>query len=197
MKFRFGFLGFCIGITAIVLSGCASNRPRDVHRTQVDHEAIVTVEAIDVPNRLVTVRDAAGQSTTMYVDKSNKAFPQAAVGDRVSVRYTESFALQLMKKGESGPVLQVSEESSRPQPGRPAGEAATEVKATVKIESVNRDGSAVTFTGPRGRRSVQILDPSLRDYVKKLRAGDDVEVTYKEALAVALERVSEGAKTPK
>jgi len=119
------------------------------------------------------------------------------VCDRVRVRYTESFAFQLMKKGRRGPGLQVTEETSRPQPGQPAGKAATEVKATVIIESVNRDGSVVTFTGPRGRRSVQILDPSLRNYVKNLRAGDEVEVIYKEALAVALERVSEGSKTPK
>jgi len=143
------------------------------------------------------VRDATGESITMYVDESNKAFPQATVGDRVRVRYTESFAFQLMKKGEGGPGLQVTEETSRPKPGQPAGKAATEVKATVIIESVSRDGAIVTFTGPRGRRSVQILDPSLRNYVKKLRTGDEVEVAYKEALAVALERVSEGSRPPK
>ena len=63
------------------------------------------------------------------------------------------------------------------------------MKATVRIEAVENRGSVVTFTGPRGRRTVQILDPSLRDYVKKLRAGDNVEVTYREALALSLERV--------
>jgi hypothetical protein len=192
MRPSLGFLGLPVVMIFLAVVGCASNRPTNVHHSQVDHEALVTVEAIDVPNRLVTVRDASGQSFTVYVDKSNKAFPQAAAGDQVRVRYTESFALLLVKKGESGHGLQITEETSRPQPGKPAGEATTEVKATVKIESVDRDGSAVTFTGPRGRRSVQILDPSLRDYVMKLRAGDSVDVTYKEAVAISLERIPRG-----
>lgn len=192
MRTRLVFFSFSVLATVIALSGCASNRPTGVHHSQVDHESVVTVEAIDVPNRLVTVRDASGQSLTMYVDKSNKAFPQAAVGDQVRVRYTESFAFQLVKKGETGQGLEVTEQTSRPKSGQSTGEATTEVKAAVKIESVSQDGALVTFTGPRGRRSVQILDPALREYVKKLRGGDTVDVTYQEAVAVSLERVPRG-----
>ncbi len=173
----------------LVIPGCASTRPTDPHRTQVEREAVVTVTDIDVPNRLVTVRDVSGDPFTVHVDKSVQGFPQAKVGDRVRVRYTESFAVQLRKPGDPQTGLSVSEETARSQPGQPAGQAATEVKATVTIEAVKQKGSVVTFTGPRGRRTVQILDPSLRDYVKQLRKGDKVDVTYKEAVALSLERV--------
>lgn len=175
---------------AVCLSACATTRPTGVQESQVEHEALVTVTAMDVPNRLVTVRNAAGDSFTVYVDKSVEGFPQAKVGDQVRVRYTVSFAVQLKKPGEAGSGLQVSEETSQSQLGRPRAHTATEVKATVTIEAVDREGSVVTFTGPRGRRTVQIIDPSWRDYVKKLRKGDNVEVTYNEALALSLERVS-------
>lgn len=172
------------------LAGCASNRPTGTHRTDVEREAVVTVEAIDVPNRLVTVRQASGETMTVYVDKANKAFPQAVVGDRVRIRFVESFALRLTKPGEVSPGIQVKESTSRPQAGKPSGEASTEVTATVRIEAVNPDGSVVTFTGPRGRRTLQITDPSMREYVRKLRPSDNVEATYTEALALSLEKVA-------
>ena len=180
-----------VGMT-LWLSACASTRPAGAHQTQVEHRAVVTVTAIDVPDRLVTVRTAAGDLLTVYVDESVTTFPQAKVGDQVNIRYTESFAVQLKKPGEKGPELAVKEETSGPQPGKPSGKAVTEVKATVRIEAVDRKGSVVTFTGPRGRRTVQVLDPGLREYTKQLRAGDNVEVTYREALAVSLERVTGG-----
>ncbi len=173
----------------LAIPACATSRSTAPHQTQTEREAIVTVTGIDVPNRLVTMRDVSGDPFTVHVDKSVEGFPQAKVGDRVRVRYTESFAVQLKKPGEPQTGLSVSEETSRPQPGQPSGQAATEVKATVTIEAVQRKGSVVTFTGPRGRRTVQILDPSLREYVKQLRKGDLVDVTYKEAVALSLERV--------
>jgi len=191
-NYKNAWLYLVSGGAALWLTACATTRPTGSHETLVEREAVVTVTAMDVPNRLVTVRDASGDLTTYYVDKSVDTFPQAKVGDRVRVRFTESFALQLKKPGEAGTGLSVSEETSRPQPGQPSAHSATEVKATVNIEAVEKNGSVVTFTGPRGRRTVKILDPAMRDYVKKLRKGDNVEATYKEALALSLERVSGG-----
>lgn len=176
--------------SALGLMGCASTGPKGSVETKREHDALVTVEAMDVPNRLVTVRTAGGESVTFYVDKSVKTFPQAAVGDQVRVRYVESFALTLRKPGDAIQGYEVTEETARPKPGQPAGETATEVKTTVKIEAVEQHGGKVTFTGPRGRRAVQINNPSMRDYASKLRPGDTVEVTYREALALSLEKVS-------
>ena len=186
----YAILSFVVGGMALGHSGCASTRPTGSHQTSVEHEAVVTVTAVDVPNRLVTVRGVSGDPFTVYVDKSVKSFPQAKVGDQVRVRYSESFAVQLKKPGETRTGVEVTQETSKPQAGQRSGHAATEVKATVRIEKVEKEGSIVTFTGPRGRRTVQILDPSLREYVKKLRADDNVEVTYQEALALSLERVA-------
>jgi len=172
---------------SIALPSCASHRPGGTHRTQMERDAIVTVTEVDVPNRLVTVRDAAGEFLTVYVDKSNKAFPQAGVGDQVRIRYVESIALRLTKKAPSG--MQVTESTSRPKEGRASGRTAKEVTAVVRIEAVRPDGSTVTFTGPRGRRVLAVQDPAMRDYVRQLQAGDNVEATYEEALALSLEKV--------
>lgn len=178
-----------LGAFTVLSMGCASTRPTGAHEKRIEHEAIMTVEGVDVPNRLVTVRGASGDSLTVYVDPSVKSFPQAGVGDRVRVRYVESIAFQLTKAGDPIGNYQVKEETAKPGAGRPAGAASTEIKTTVRIESVDQAGSRVTFTGPRGRRTVQIQDPAMRDYTSKLRPGDNVDVTYKEALALSLEKV--------
>ncbi len=173
-------------ITAVGLSSCASSGPKATHQKQVERETVVTVESIDVPERLVTVRSASGDRSTYYVAESIKDFPQAKVGDKVRIRYRESYAFRVMSPGESAPGLEVTTETSRDKTVTPTRSAKTEVKAMVRIEEVTKDGKVVTFTGPRGRRTVNILDPALQEYVRKLHTGDHVEVTYNEALALSI-----------
>ena len=98
---RFAVSVMVVGGAALGLSACASTRRTEAHRVQMEREAVVTVEAIDVPNRLVTARNASGESLTVYVDESNKAFPQAKVGDQVRIRFVESMAFQLKKTGDT------------------------------------------------------------------------------------------------
>ncbi len=181
-SFLVGACSFLVG-----LSACQSPRSAQTHRTAVEHELLVTVTELDVPNRLVTVRDASGDHSTFYVDRSNKNFPQAGVGDQVRIRYVESFALRVTKKAAGG--MQVKESTTQPQAGKPSGKTAQQVTAVVRIEEVAPDGSFVRFTGPRGRRAVTVHDPAMRDYVRNLSPGDHVEVTYEEALALSLEKV--------
>ncbi len=173
-------------IAAVGLSSCASSGPKATHQKQVERETVVTVESIDVPERLVTVRSASGDRSTYYVAESIKDFPQAKVGDKVRIRYRESYAFRVMSPGESAPGLEVTTETSRDKTVTPTRSAKTEVKAMVRIEEVTKDGKVVTFTGPRGRRTVNILDPALQEYVRKLHTGDHVEVTYNEALALSI-----------
>jgi hypothetical protein len=86
--------------------------------------------------------------------------------------------------------VKIKEETSPVRAGRPAGATATEVSTTVRIENVDRNGEFVTFTGPRGLRTVRVRDPEVRNYVRTLKSGDNVEVTYREALALSLEKVA-------
>lgn len=175
------------GLTLVGLAACASQGRKTEIRSERD--AIVTVESIDVPNRLVTVREASGETSAFYVDESNRTFPQAKVGDQVRVQYQESIAVQMKRPGESTTALQVKEETARPQPGQAQGATRIETTAVVRIERIDPNADTVTFTGPRGRRTLQVADPAMRDFVKKLRPGDEVEVVFTEALALSLEPV--------
>lgn len=175
--------------SSLLLSACASNRPIGTRTKQIERTEVVTVESIDVPNRLVTVKTASNDYVTVYVDKSHTDFPMAAVGDKVRVRYVQSLAVKLANSGTPAGGLKYKEETKEPAKGRPSGEAQAELNATVRIESVNADGSIVLFTGPRGRRAIDVQDPAMRDFARKLKPGDNVDVTYKEAVALSLEKV--------
>lgn len=56
-----------------------------------------TVQAIDRPNRAVTLQGPDGKLVTTKVDKSVKAFATLKVGDSVHARYTEAVAISVEK----------------------------------------------------------------------------------------------------
>jgi acetamidase/formamidase len=178
-----------LSMTLLVLSACAT-QPKKTEIT-TERNTVVTVESIDVPNRLVGVRDASGERTTYYVDESIRDFPRAKVGDQVRIRYRESFAVQMKKSGQGDSVTEVKKDTVKTQTsGTERGSTRTETTTTVKIEKIDRKANTVTFTGPRGRRTVLIISPKLKEFVKELNPGDSVDVAYEEAVALSLEPMS-------
>jgi hypothetical protein len=46
----------------------------------------------------------------------------------------------------------------------------------------------VSFTGPQGMlRTITVQNPDAQAFIKKLKKGDEVEITYTEALAISVE----------
>ena len=80
------------------------------------------------------------------------------------------------------------------KPGdNPAGAMARQVSVTATVTAVNKQAPSVTIKGPAGRtETVKVQDPK---NLANVKAGDLVEITYTQALAVALDRPA--AKTTK
>jgi len=185
-----GLCAFGWAVALIGLAGCASTEKNKRAQVTMEQVAVVTVESMDVPSRLVTVRDTSGNRTTYYVSQSVRDFPQAKVGDQVRIRYEESMALQMKKPSDGAAEVGMKSETTKAQPsGTHRGGTRTETTATVKIEKVDKDANTVTFTGPRGRRTVLVTNPTMQEFTDKLKPGDMVEVTYVEALALSLEPI--------
>ena len=149
-----------------------------------------TVEAIDLDKRLLELRDG-DQTVTVQVSPEVRNLEQVKVGDRVVVRFFEAFAAQLRKKGESetiGDVDAVAGSTRAPAGDKPGAAVGNTVTTTVVIEAVDRTDHSITFTGPTGMtRTVTVDDPQAQQFIGKLRKGDEVELTYSEALAVTVE----------
>ncbi|MBK7592126.1 MAG: hypothetical protein IPI27_12800 [Betaproteobacteria bacterium] len=78
------------------------------------------------------------------------------------------------------------EEAAKAKPGeRPAVAGARQVTVLADVVAVNPKASTITLKGPRGNEVV--LNVQNPDQFKVVRKGDQVEVTYTEALALSVE----------
>lgn len=194
-----GILVTAIGACAALGAWQAIAQPADPVRVENTQSVTATVEAIDRDSRLVELRDG-DEVTTVQVPDEVRNFDQIKVGDEVVVNYYQGIAAQFKKKGESKTVgrADVTHGTGRAAEGtRPAGVAANTVTTTVVIEAVDRSSNAVTFTGPTGMtRTVQVKDPDAQQFIGTLKKGDEVELTYTEALAVAVQPGQPAAEKP-
>jgi len=113
-------------------------------------------------------------------------FDQIKVGDTVHAKYTQALALEL-KKGASTMAAPTEEHAITPPaaPGaKPGGTVARKVTATAEVVAIDPAKQVVTLRGPAGNEvDVEVQDPS---QLKNINKGDHVQVTYVEALAIAV-----------
>ena len=114
-----------------------------------------------------------------------KNFDQIKLGDFVVARYVQALTLELMKTKGGEPVT-VKEGVARAQPGeRPAAAAARQVTVLADVTGVDPKKKTITLKGPKG--NVVTLDVQNPDHFKVVKKGDQVQVTYTEALAMSVE----------
>lgn len=144
------------------------------------------VVSIDKATRTVTLKGPKGNVVDVVAGDEVRNFDQIKVGDFVVVRYAQSLTLELRKvKGAVGDVT-VREGAARAKPGeQPGAVGAREVTAIATVTAVDPKKSTITLKGPRG--NVVVLDVQNPDQFKVVKKGDQVEVTYTEALALSVE----------
>jgi hypothetical protein len=185
------FHAYLAGLAAM-LSACAAPtppapppEPRSVAREQ---QVVATVESVNQGTREVVLRGPEGNRVTVTAGPEVRNLAQVRPGDRVVVTYGQALAVAMAPPGTEQPV-QVTAGAAGAQPGQsPAGVAGQQVRARVRVVAVNPETAWVTFVGPRGvQRMVTPRDPGMADFARRLRPGDDVDLTYTEAVAVRVE----------
>ena len=149
--------------------------------------ATATVQSINRQTRMVTLRRSDGELIRFNVGDDVKNLPQVRKGDLVNVTYYESVALHLRKPGRGHMGVTVDEDAAQAQPGQlPAGAVGREVKVTSKVVQVDRRNRSVTLELPsREHITFAVEDPS---QLRRLKVGDLVQATYREAIAVAVNK---------
>ena len=159
-------------------------------KTKVVREKVVkvmaTVEAVDLTNRVVSLKGPKGNVFDLKVGDKVKNLPQVKVGDKVVARYYESIAVRLMKPGEPGGAAATQAVGAAKPGKRPGGVVANQVTVTATIEDISPKKTYVTLKGPAGKSvDVKVRDPKNLENVK---VEDQVEITYTEALAISVEK---------
>jgi hypothetical protein len=147
-----------------------------------------TVKAIDYDSRLITLQGPEGKAMTVEAGPEVKRLKEIKVGDMVVINYTQAIAAELKKAGTSSGVS-VKEDVKRAKASeKPGVSGKREVQATVTIDAVDLKNNIVTFTGPQGNVNiVAVQRPQMREFIKTLKVGDKVDVTFTEAVAVSVE----------
>jgi hypothetical protein len=180
---------------ALLTGACASEPSADPVVSDQVQQITATVEAVDPSTRMVRLRGKQGP-VDIALGPEVRNFDQIRVGDEVKATYYTGVAAQIRKHGDTVPAPTDELAIAQATPGsRPAAGVAHNTSATVNIVSVDKSFDTVTFTLPSGdQRVVAVQTPEGREFIRTLKKGDKVDVTYTEAVAVEVVPGSQGAR---
>ena len=176
-------------LLAALAVGCANQNQRPSGRMEDVIKARATVTAIDMPNRVVTLKGEKGDVIVIEVPETVKNLAQVKVGDEVLTTYTEAIAWQVKPAGQGTPGISAQDSVTTAQPGaRPGATVGSTLNVTATITAIDLANGTVTLTGPGGNsQTIKARNP---DNLKRVKVGDLVDITYTQAVAVSVQPVS-------
>ena len=174
-----------------LLAACAAQPPEPVRSESIE-TLRGTVEGVDNDSRTIVLRNPVGDAVPVSIDPSVRNFAQVRVGDLVLVRYYSALAAELRRRGDGSGETDAPTTTGglalAPEGARPGGVIGKQMHQTVRITAVNNRNHVVTFYGSDGiSRSYPVRTPQGREFIRKLKVGDEVDVTLTEAVAISVE----------
>lgn len=183
-------------IIAMIFTGCQStkNLPPGHRRPAKEKISEVSVEAevaaINLQERVLTLKDAEGRLVTLQVGNHVKRFDEIEKGDIVKAEYTTYLLSEFRDptpEEYQNPLVVISDGVVASEDLPPEVAAGILVKAVVTVEAIDIDAKLVAVKGPRGRHV--ILPAEDISLLKDLKIGERVVITYIEAMALSLEKI--------
>jgi hypothetical protein len=172
-----------LAVTAIAASNAwAQGAPAVVTQTKT---ITAKVQAVFPDRRSVTLVGADGQPQSIFVGPDVR-LDRIRAGDTVHVTYVQGTAAQMAKGGTtvSDPAA-ANFAYKNPAGANPGGGAGSSVTVTVTILGVNPGTNTVKFQQADGSQHViEVKSPQMQDFIKTLKPGDKVNVTYTESVAI-------------
>jgi translation elongation factor P/translation initiation factor 5A len=173
--------------TILMVGATYAATPKDPKIEQTT-KASVTVTKVDLAGRHLTVKDDAGEEYTIDVDPAVKNLAQVKVGDKIGLTYYQSVAASMSKPGAAAKASSQIEAQTAKEGERPGATARSTTNIPVTIVSVDTQGNVVKFRGEDDLvRTTNVVSPEGKAFIKNLKAGDQVMLTYTESVAVAVE----------
>lgn len=175
-----------IAVTACCSMGALAQEPRTFSSATLK-QLTASVESVNHDNRTLILKDENGARTFIVAGPQVRNFEQINEGDRVVASYHTAVAVQVKPQGGGDRSVATTKQRA-PQGSPPAARMGSTVVDTVTIESVDTSFDTVTFTRNDGiTRTVAVDDPKAKAFIRELKSGDEVQVTYTEAIAVSLQ----------
>ena len=150
-----------------------------------------TVTKIVKESREVTIMGAKGNLVTITASDQIERFDEIAVGDVITVEYGEYMMAEFREPTAeelAEPLVILKEGGKASKDMDPGAVVGAMVRAVVTIEAINRPYMMVVVQGPGGNFvTIDVVDGEL---IQKLHVGQVVILTYAEAVAVSLTKIS-------
>jgi Cu/Ag efflux protein CusF len=179
-----------LSAATLLSAACATQEPPAPYSRESTERLTATVAAIDYDKRLITLQGSDPEvKQTIEAGPEVRNFPQIKQGDLVVVEYYQGVAAEVQPPGTVAAEPQAAIGTTRtPEGSTPGAAVGSVVSSTVTIQSYDKKTNMVTFSRPDGLvRVMKIEDPKAQEFASKLKKGDQVEVTFTEALAVSVE----------
>lgn len=157
-------------------------------------QVTASVEAIDKAKRLISLKGPEGNVFVVQAGPDVKNFDQIKVGDVVAARYVEALTLQLKPGGGQIRERVEREDAVAAKPGeRPGAAVGRQVTVIADVIAVDAKKQSVRLRGPQRMVDLKVKDPN---QLKLIKVGDQVEATFTEAVALAVEPAPKPAAAP-
>jgi len=152
-----------------------------------------TVTDIVKETREVTLIGPKGDLVTLTAGEAVERFDEIGVDDVVTFEYYTYMMAEFRKPTPeelAEPLVVIAEAGKLPEGMDPGAVVGAIVKAVVTIEVLNRPYMLATIKGPRG--NFMTIEMEDKELIEKLHIGEVVILTYAEAIAVSLQKVTLG-----
>jgi hypothetical protein len=154
-----------------------------------------TVTEIVKETRDITLQGTDGKLVTITAGEAVERFDEIGVGDVMTFEYWEYLKAEFRKPTAeelAEPLTVMAEGGKAPEGADPAAVVGAMVKAVVSIEALNRPLMLATVKGPRGNYLTLPMEDEV--LITELNIGQVLILTYAEAVAVSLTKVSAAVK---
>jgi hypothetical protein len=143
-----------------------------------------SVESIDRSNRSLVVRSPDGLRTTIRVAPTADGFDSVERGDRIGLDYYRSSVVSLGSPKGAGGGDQGPTRANAPVLGAAGGR---QITSRAHVTGVDSEAGTLEITTLDGKpHTLGVGDPAARIRLRSLGEGDEVTVTYTEAVAVGV-----------
>ena len=183
MSKSFAFVALLATVSIVTVAGAQSQEGKTVTK-QNQMTATVTIKAIDLATRSVTLRSEKGDEDTFTVGPDVTRFDQLKVGDTIRATYYESLVFQVRKPGAPAPTTGAVAAGGRVKevPGAVLG---TQETRTVTVKAVDINAPSITVVTADGRTVTRKIAD--KKNLEGVTAGDQIDITYTQGLLVAAE----------
>jgi hypothetical protein len=147
--------------------------------------ATATVESVDKDKRLVTLKNAEGETRTIHLGKEAINFDQIQPGDKVRATLAEEVAISI-RKGGAPEADAEGMVALAPKGAKPGMLIANSAKVTGKIQSIDPAKRTLTIDEVDGGSRTIKVGPKVN--LAELSQGDDITARCTQVLAIVVEK---------